>query len=170
MRIPQASFIPLLVAILLGCQYSIEHTPKGLPSVSADVPQLTVKGPVRVVNGQRSSEQAVVETRRRKVAVNYSQYTASAVDLLRETLVAKGISVADTSDKSMTISIINLTLTDSLTDVHATMDATVELGNSLLRGFHAQTSGSVEGAVDQAIRRLVANILSNQEIRTYLAE
>lgn len=170
MNIRHASIVPLLIAMLGGCRYSIDHTPQDLASVSSTVPQFAVTNPVRVINGHKSSQSVIVETRSAELSVDYKQYTDAAVELFREALVAQQASVLHQADKSVTLSIINLTLTQSLMNVRATIEATVKLGNDSRRGFHAQSAGEVKSAIDEAMRQLVIQILSTEEVRAYLAE
>lgn len=170
MSIKHPWLMPLFFVGLLSCQLSVEHTPKDLTSVSADIPKFTVKGPVRVVNGQTPSRDEIVETRTRKLSVNYSQYSDSAVELISKAIMENGGTLSDHANKSLTVSVTNLTITQSLTNVRATIDATVVLGSGSLRGYHAQSAGTVESAVDQAIQRVVVHVLSNKEVRAYLTE
>lgn len=149
-----------------GC--TVHHTPKDLSLAPGSIQPFSVSTPVILINAQSSSKEVLTTSMEYDLPVNYRQYTESAIKLLKEEIEKNGGTVLTEAPKAIHLSIVNVSLTKSLVRYRSIVDATIQLGNSPVKGFNSTASGGLEEAVDLAIVKLVVSILHDQKVRSYL--
>ena len=87
---------------------------------------------------------------------------------MKNEIKKNGGQISEDASKSIRVSIVNLSLTKSLVRYRSIIDATVQLGKGKIQGYNARGEGHMEEVVDGSILNLVASILNDPNVRSYL--
>lgn len=164
--------VGLMIIILSssGCQMTVHHVPKDLTIAPGSVPRLVLTSPIRLTNAQPRKEKIKTETVGYTLLVDYNEYTALFIDILRKEIERSGGSISPRSPKEIKVAITDVGLTNCMVNCFSSADATVKLGDGRVRGFNAQSSGSPSDgdAIDKVMVKLAVTILNDERVRSYL--
>ena len=130
---------------------------------------------VAIVNAQDSTEEHTLEFR--GIVVNYQEVTQSLVDALKAELSANGVTVADAAEKTLSISVTQITMPQPDTVFSAYLHVEVKTGDGQLKKLMTRRSSYAspfnmstvpKKPLNAAFRDMVKKILTTKAIQEYL--
>ncbi len=166
----QAIFLCMVLVLIFGC--TIHYVPKQYPINEGAIPYFTLSSPVHVVNDlQGQSRQLVIGTDPYTFVGDLSEYTETAMNLLKSELDKKNIKNSNTAKKIIHLEIIkaSLHLRGFINQTYIALK--VETGKGYAREYHViNSSGLFDKSIDSTIAKAVTSMLNDQKIIEYLTK
>lgn len=175
--LPGCRLIVLLVGSLFisSCTSNVgNYCPKPKLAKGA-APGVTFTNPVCIINAQESTEEH--DLKFMGIVVNYHEFTQALVDALTAELTKNGSSVIDGAEKALYVSVRKVEIPPIAMTYKAYIDVDIKMGDGALvrlstdRSSYASpfnVSTAPTKPLDAAFRDMVKEILSNEQIQTYV--
>ena len=164
--------IPVLSLVLLVACGPVQFVPEQYPIDKGNIAQFDLKGKVQVLNGQPSEEKAVVYSYGgTKLLSTLKALTESMVNQTAKEIQSNARQSQFDKSKTIELKIDSLLSKYFLFHFNSTIKFTVKLGNGkILSKTVEHTSGSVQQDLNGCIADSVVNLLSDPDVKNYLAE
>lgn len=161
--------LPLLALIACG---PIQFTPTEYPIDKGNIAQFDLKGNVQVVNGQPSEDKAVVYSYGgTQLVTTLKALTESMVNQTAKEIAANSRKSDSGQAKSVELKIDSMLSKYFMFHFNSTVKFTVKLGNGkVLNKTVEHTSGTAQQDLNGCIADSVVNLLSDPDVKSYLAE
>ena len=159
----------LLVGLLVLSGCALHHISAESTIEPDRIPEFKVAGPIEIVNAQQSSEDVAIPIPGFTVAVNYRQYTESAIKALRGELDRRAGPTAARTPKRVTLTIVDLRMVTTGTTFGCIINYTVETGDGSRRGIEVIAwSWRFPKAINAAVTDVAISVLNDEKILSYL--
>ena len=156
----------LILFVFSACTTIHRSAPS--PPDAGRLPPFRVPAPVAIVNSQTSSTDVVLPLRGVDVTVNYRDYTASAIALLRRELDSRATAGSTATRKEIRLAIVDLRIM-AIPQMRCIVNFTVETGDGYTRGHETMaTNWNFGAAIDAAISNVVVAVLNDEQVIAYL--
>ncbi len=164
--------IPVLPLVLMTACGTIQFVPKEYPIDKGNIAQFELNGKVQVLNGQPSEEKAVVYSYGgTELVTTLKALTESMVNQTAKEIQANSKQGNSEKPKTLEIKIDSLLSKYFMFHCNSTIKFTVKLGNGkILNKTLEHTSGAAQQDLNGCIADSVVNVLSDSEVKGYLAE
>lgn len=161
-----------LTAVLMTACGPIQFVPQEYPLDPGTIAKFDMKGKAQVVNGQPSEDKAVVYSYGgTELFSTLKVLTQSMVDQTQKEIGLNGTLKGEGQPKTLELKIDSLLSKYFMFHCNSTIKFSVKLGNGkVLNKTVEHTSGSAQQDLNGCIADSVANLLSDPEVRAYLAE
>ena len=165
-------FLPVLPLALLAACGPIKFTPVEYPIDKGNIAQFDLNGKAQVLNGQPSEEPAeVFSYGGTKLITTLKALTESMVNQTAKEIEANAKKANSDKPKTIELKIDSMLSKYFMFHYNSTIKFTVKLGNGkTLSKTVEHTSGSVQQDLNGCIADSVVNLLSDPDVKSYLAE
>jgi hypothetical protein len=165
--------VSLVLAISSGC--AVLHAPKADPIAAGAIPRIHGKGTISVANAQEDKTVRVLgKAGFGTLKGDLNSWTEAAVALLGKELEKAGLKVQAGGEKSIKVTVLDVTLGVSGIDFVAAVAKgnvriKVETGDGYVKEYSGEKNAAQPpSACDKALTEAVANILRDERIGSYL--
>lgn len=168
--------ILVIACLLVSCSAVGPYKPDA-EIATGMVEGVSFSAPLAIINNQPSNEQHTLQFR--GIIVNYHEFTQSLVDGLKAEVLRSGGIIDDSSGKELHVSITRISMNKGAFNFQARILAEVAFGADGLEHFNVSrasygslfmTQNFPTKPLNAAFKDLVADILQNQKIQSYLNE
>lgn len=169
-KVCRVTVLFILVAIY-GCASGRFYVPKQVPIKPGTVlkPEYNIVCSVNLINNQKSSRRVHIGDYTHKWSANRLMWTDTAVGLLKDELVKRGMIISEKSPKSLKLSITRIKLFWGFDAIGCTLNLNVITGDGYVVNLEATgTAKDLYESCDTAVSKAVASMFKDCGIQDYL--
>ena len=172
-RILRSLVLLVFVSVLTGCVSDKFYTPAPDTHEFDEISEFAGSGTVTLINNQPSEEEQLYH-KQSKYHANYRAWTDVAIQVTKRELEARGFTVQDDGDKTITMAITHVLTETGWTQIQTHITMSVETGSDYSSDFvgrnHSVMAANLKRQADGAVMRVVAAMFNDPAIVAYLQE
>lgn len=161
--------------LLFGCSH--HHVPKPHNYQIEIAEEFTSTSSISLINSQTSTEEVLFATNGpHKFYANYQEFTEAAINLARQELVKRGMTVEEQASKTLNLSIESTKVTIGFAMIDSDTTLKVETGEGYSKEYNGNSSifgisyAVIYATTDNSITDAVAKMFNDPQVIEYLTK